>query len=79
MKKIEKIYQDCPSGYEVDHVLPMNGWMDEWMNGKYICGLHIEYNMQYLTKKENMEKSNKFTPYIISAGPTRLQLIIDNW
>lgn len=52
--KIRGIYNKCPEGYHVDHEIPLQG--------KLVCGLHVEDNLQYLTATENMKKGNKYTP-----------------
>ncbi len=47
-KQIGKFYRNCPPGYEVDHIIPVSRG-----------GKHILSNLQYLTKEQNLKKSNK--------------------
>lgn len=49
--KIKEIYKNCPQGYEVDHVLPLQG--------NTVSGLHVHNNLQYLPVSENRSKHNK--------------------
>lgn len=50
LDKIRKIYESCPPGYEVDHIIPISKG-----------GLNHQDNLQILTKGENRKKSNKIT------------------
>lgn len=52
LKAIQKFYENCPEGYHVDHIIPLQG--------KLVSGLHVLDNLQYLLAPQNMSKGNKF-------------------
>lgn len=49
---ILEIYKNCPQNMEVDHIIPLQN--------KLVSGLHVEWNLQYLTRIENITKKNQF-------------------
>jgi hypothetical protein len=49
--------------YHVDHIIPLNG--------KLVCGLHHEGNLQVIPARENLIKHNKFVPIITDFNTRR--------
>lgn len=52
VSEIKLMYKQCPDGMTVDHILPLQS--------DNICGLHVHWNLQYLSLSENSKKHNKF-------------------
>lgn len=49
---IREFYNNCPAGMVVDHYRPLRG--------KLVSGLHVLANLRYMTREDNLAKSNKF-------------------
>lgn len=66
LEAIKQVYADCEEiniaarlagcteKFVVDHIIPLKG--------KLVSGLHIASNLQIITDRANLKKSNKFTP-----------------
>ena len=52
VEEINFFYKNRKKGYQVDHIVPLNS--------DVVCGLHVAWNLQHLTKSENQQKRNKF-------------------
>jgi hypothetical protein len=54
-REIRAFYAVCPSGYEVDHIEPL---FTVQGGAVVACGLHVPWNLQYLTHVDNARKAN---------------------
>lgn len=52
LSRIEEFYKAAPENTVIDHIIPLQG--------KIVSGLHVPWNFQYLTVKENNFKRNNF-------------------
>jgi hypothetical protein len=52
LERVKQIYADRPDGYHIDHVIPLRG--------KWVSGLHVPENLQYLPAAKNNRKFNKY-------------------
>lgn len=61
LKAIVAIYLACPPGMVVDHVAPLGGakQLARTAEGDPISGLHVPWNLQYLSDSENAGKKHR--------------------
>lgn len=60
-KELQRIYLECPQGFEVDHIVPLKN--------SIVCGLHVPWNLQYLPPSVNRSKNNAFDPSLAFFSP----------
>lgn len=60
-KALEQIYTDCPKGFHVDHIVPLDGYY--WLGTikVKVSGLNVPWNLQYLAPNENWQKQNQLS------------------
>ena len=59
LKEIQIIYSECPAGYHIDHIIPLQG--------EEVRGLHVPWNLQAIPALENLKKSTQL-PTSNSSG-----------
>lgn len=57
---IKEIYDTCPEGWHVDHIEPLKG--------KFVCGLHVPWNLRHLPALDNIKKGNRQIEKIDQGG-----------
>lgn len=64
MDELEDIYKEAKyMQLEVDHIIPLKN--------KSICGLHVPWNLQLLTRSQNAVKSNKYDEDLVCLVETK--------
>lgn len=56
VKAMGRFSAACPPGHEVDHIHPLRA-VDQ--DGIRSTGLHVPWNLRYLTRKENRSRKNR--------------------
>ena len=63
--QMENFYLNRPDGHSVDHIVPITS--------KYVCGLHVPWNLQYLPELENKSKGNRWWPDMFETDTATTQ------
>lgn len=58
LNQIKEIYENCPPGHHVDHIIPLKA-INPATKEHVACGLHVPWNLQYLSALENIRKKNR--------------------
>lgn len=58
LETIKNIYEKCPNGFHVDHLIPVKGITSE---GNRVSGLHVPLNLRYLPAVINISRGNRMT------------------
>lgn len=59
--EIKKVYALAKaSNLEIDHIVPLRN--------KAVCGLHVPWNLQTLSRPQNNEKGNRLLPLTVSPA-----------
>lgn len=51
-REAKRLYEETGVKYHVDHIVPLQG--------EFVSGLHVPWNLQLLTEYENISKNNSF-------------------
>jgi 5-methylcytosine-specific restriction endonuclease McrA len=70
LNAIKQVYLNRPEGMQVDHIVPLKSAV--------VCGLHVPWNLQYLTPEENNRKHNNFEPQFLFLDPQYSETIYES-